>query len=155
VASDRLESDEKGVAQMWREISAKWRNVHRAVEENMEGAGFSLLEFNALLGLHHKGQLPMVTFAKDLGVTSAAVTGIIDRLESKGFVERIRGKEDRRVVRIAITAWGEQAFEKAKGVHERLVQRLLVNLDDEDLDRLLEIYSKLENAASGLKVGGP
>jgi DNA-binding MarR family transcriptional regulator len=133
----------------------KWANVHGTAERNMEKAGFSLFEFHALLNLHDKGRLSMVTFANDLGVTSAAVTGIIDRLESRGFVERTRSKEDRRIVEIEITAKGRKAFHRAKEIHERLIRHLLASLDEEDSERLVAIYSTLEKAASGFEGGPP
>ncbi len=151
MVGEQLVEGETDVAQLWNEINAKWRKVHGAAERNLEKAGFSLVEFHALLDLHCNGRLPMVKFADDLGVTSAAVTGIIDRLESRRLVERFRSGEDRRIVKIGITARGEAAFGKAKKAHERLVGHLLANLDQEDIQRLVEIYSRLEESASSFE----
>jgi DNA-binding MarR family transcriptional regulator len=64
------------------------------------------------------------------------------------LVERFRSGEDRRIVKIGITAKGEAAFGKAKRTHERLVRHLLGNLGEEDIQRLVRIYSKLEKSAS-------
>lgn len=45
--------------------------------------------------------------AAHVGLSSAAVTGTIDRLESQGYVERTYSREDRRTVRVKLTAQGE------------------------------------------------
>lgn len=49
----------------------------------------------------------MTALAGRLGISTAAVTGIADKLEKKGLIERIRGKQDRRSVWLKLTAAGQ------------------------------------------------
>lgn len=60
------------------------------------------------------GNTAGLTF-KEIGeqtlITKGTLTGIIDRLEKKGFVKRVTCPEDRRCTRVALTQQGEELFE--------------------------------------------
>ena len=51
----------------------------------------------------------------------ATVVGIIDRLEAKGFVSRVRSSKDRRVVWVKLTKHGEELISKAPEVAQGLL----------------------------------
>ena len=48
--------------------------------------------------LQHHGPQTMTRLADMLDVSLSNATGIVDRLEDRGFVERVRVKDDRRIV---------------------------------------------------------
>ncbi len=48
----------------------------------------------------------MGQLAEDLDVSVASVTGIVDRMERRGLVERERGTGDRRVIMVDLTEAG-------------------------------------------------
>lgn len=52
------------------------------------------------------GAETMTTIAAGLGISTAAVTGIADKLEKLGLIERIRGSQDRRSVWLKLTPAG-------------------------------------------------
>jgi len=62
----------------------------------------------ALRGLPEGKQATILTLAERLQLRHHSVVGLIDRLEKRGLVRRVRGKEDRRKVLISLTARGEQ-----------------------------------------------
>ena len=61
---------------------------------------------NVLAVLDVDGPLPMRGLAETLDVSQASATGIVDRMEQRGLVERRRDDDDRRVVRVALTEEG-------------------------------------------------
>jgi DNA-binding MarR family transcriptional regulator len=73
----------------------------------------SASQLNCLLALHESGPLPLSQIAKSILVNSSTVTGIIDRLEQKGLVERSRISADRRVITIYLTETGNRLAENA------------------------------------------
>ena len=73
----------------------------------------SASQLNCILALYENGPLPPSQIAKHIMVNSSTVTGIIDRLEQKGLVERRRISPDRRVITIQLTEAGEQLAEHA------------------------------------------
>ncbi|MGD8367535.1 MAG: MarR family transcriptional regulator [Desulfobacterales bacterium] len=61
-----------------------------------------------LRSLSRDGPLSSASLSRELCVTPSNITGIIDRLEKKGLVERTRMQGDRRVTLIFITEQGKQ-----------------------------------------------
>lgn len=53
--------------------------------------------------LAHHGEMKISDLSDMLGLSNSTVSGIIDRLENQGLVERVRSKEDRRVVYVNVT----------------------------------------------------
>jgi len=71
----------------------------------------------------------------------ATVVGILDRLESRGLVKRIRSKDDRRVVKVQLTDDGKEIVTKAPQVAQGL---LVAGLEVLPVKRLQGIASALE-----------
>jgi DNA-binding MarR family transcriptional regulator len=59
------------------------------------------------------GQLTAGVIAREVSLSQATVTSIIDRLERKGLLQRVRNTEDKRKVMLHLTAAGEAALEQA------------------------------------------
>jgi len=66
--------------------------------KSMHKGSLSLVHLNVLVELATQGPMPMGRLAEALEVSVASTTGIVDRMEKRGFVERRHDDEDRRVV---------------------------------------------------------
>jgi len=73
----------------------------------------SAAQINCLLSLHENGPLPPSQIAKHVMVNSSTITGIIDRLEKKDLVKRLRISKDRRVITVELTKNGKILAENA------------------------------------------
>jgi DNA-binding MarR family transcriptional regulator len=71
----------------------------------------------------------------------ATVVGILDRLELRGLVKRVRSKDDRRVVKVELTDDGKKIVTKAPQVAQGL---LVAGLEGLPIKKLNEIASALE-----------
>ena len=60
--------------------------------------GVSMTQVHVLSLLQHHGDVPMSRLADLLDVSVSNATGLIDRMEERGLVERVRVPDDRRVV---------------------------------------------------------
>src|SRR6266480_5156474 len=78
------------------------------VELEMCGSDFAVLE--ALL---HKGPLPVNEIGKKVLLTSGSITVAVDRLETKGFVERRAHETDRRTRVVHLTKSGRRLITRA------------------------------------------
>ncbi|QPQ33027.1 MarR family winged helix-turn-helix transcriptional regulator [Lysinibacillus sp. JNUCC 51] len=72
-----------------------------------EGESLSQNQLILLLQLKINGGMKATEIAEFFSVTPGAVTSMCDKLEKLGLVERIREKEDRRVVKMILTNSGE------------------------------------------------
>lgn len=113
-------------------------------------------QIHTLLWLGEDGALTMGELARRLGITEKTVTGVVDRLEREGHVQRERCPEDRRVIYCRLTASGTRMYRKLERTVVRGMGRLLGHLGPSDRRALFRILEKLiasaepeEAAASG------
>jgi DNA-binding MarR family transcriptional regulator len=113
---------------------------------NAEHGGELSLRQLAALSVIEDETTTLGDVARRLMVTPAVVTGLIDRLERRGYVRRMNSSGDRRRVLLALTDEGR----KARGfVEDQLVQEIAQRLATfepaqiRDLGRLLSILSQV------------
>ena len=86
------------------------QGFERLTGEAVRRCGLTHAQFDIIATL---GNTPGMTY-KELGdktlITKGTLTGVIDRLDSKGLVERSRSREDKRSFSVRLTAQGEQVF---------------------------------------------
>ncbi len=78
------------------------------------------------LGIH--GPQTMSEIAEGLEVTTPAVTGLVDKLEKRGLVERVRDSQDRRVVRVRLAPHAQQMAEAHVSERRRQIRAVLATL---------------------------
>jgi DNA-binding MarR family transcriptional regulator len=101
------------------------------------GGALSLVHLQVLFTLANDGPLPMRRLAEAMDVSQASATGIIDRMEQRGLVERLRDEEDRRVVRVALAEGGNQTLSGLAAERRERVAKILEELDESELQGLL------------------
>ena len=123
------------------------RRLRAAAAEHL---GLALVDFDAVQYLADAGPVPAGRVAEAMGITSGAVTGLVDRLERAGWVERARHDLDRRQVVIQLAAARRQAIAAARALRERLLDEALAALDD---GALAETAALLDDTAERLAAG--
>ena len=89
-------------------------------------------------------QKNMSTVAKALNVTVGTLTIAVINLVKKGYIQRMRSQEDRRVVLISLTETGEKAYHHHKDFHEKMVLAVLKGLNVEETEALTTALTKLQ-----------
>lgn len=85
----------------------------------------------------------MTSVAKSLSVTTGTLTISVNSLVKKGYVERIRSEEDRRVVLVSLTEKGRSAHACHAGFHQRMIQSVVDGLTLEEQEVLEGALLKL------------
>jgi DNA-binding MarR family transcriptional regulator len=109
-------------------------------------AGVSMTHMHVMWLLEHHGDLPMSRVADLLDVSFSNATGIVDRMEERGLVERIRVPGDRRVVLVRIAARGLEALDEMEAVKHDRLQAILGHLDESQLVRVAAALDDLRGA---------
>jgi DNA-binding MarR family transcriptional regulator len=78
-----------------------------------------------------------------LHVTPATVTGNLNALEDDGLIERIRIRDDRRVVHIRLTPQGREKVRKWRAVFEGELQEHFASLNEDELRQLASLLARL------------
>lgn len=94
--------------------------------------------------LAHYGEMKISDLSEKLGLSNSTVSGIIDRLEKQGLVERIRSKEDRRVVYVNVTEEFKRSAQEHFKEIERRFEAMLSEASTEELDKILDGLDTLE-----------
>jgi len=124
-------------------------NFTKIISDFSEAEKLKTLEFYVLLYIGLKGPQKMSTLAEHFSTTKSNITNIIDSLEEKKYVKRIRNNKDRRIIHITLTKKGESVFNETLKNFELMFNDFLAKVSKDDLEiisngffKILEIYNK-------------
>jgi len=123
-----------------------WALHTRELSKNYD---LSVSQLLCLQCLYENGKMSMSDIAEHIMVNVSTVTGIVDRLEGKGFLERRREEGDRRVVTIDLTEEGRSLAENSPpAVHHKIVHavQMLSDAEREEVFDALDSVSRLIHA---------
>ena len=99
-----------------------------------------------LLGfLSQSNALTMTEIATKMTHTTAAATGMVDRLENLGYVLRARSSEDRRKITVQITQTGLELVARIRSDMVNNLMEMMKSLEPEEQKMWLQIYTKILN----------
>lgn len=113
---------------------------------NIESLGLTPAQFDVLATL---GDTPGMT-CKQLGagtlITKGTLTGVLDRLEAKGLISRVRGEHDTRQTFITLTPEGEKVFERTFQPHIDFLGTFCDRMPADRQAQLIELLRELQAA---------
>jgi DNA-binding MarR family transcriptional regulator len=81
--------------------------------------------------------------ARELYIDSASMTRMIDRLEKRGLILRVRRGDDRRIINLRLTPDGEGLAQRLPSIYVAVLNRNFVGFSTEELDLLRSLLRKL------------
>jgi MarR family 2-MHQ and catechol resistance regulon transcriptional repressor len=114
----------------------------------MSIAGLTRAQFHALRCAAEEGPLPMKDISEKMFVTRADVTGLVDKLESKGLVRRVAHHRDRRATLIELTPKGREVQERISSKYKAFMSDSLKTLTRDEQDYLHDALLKLQDGMS-------
>jgi DNA-binding MarR family transcriptional regulator len=119
------------------------------LNDELRAADLSQPQYNVLRILRGAG--PEGLPSGEIGVRMVSrdpdITRLLDRLETRGLVARVRGEADRRVVTVRLTAEGRQAVDDLDVPMQKLHARQLGHLSRADLATLNRLLEKARAAS--------
>ena len=97
-----------------------------------------------IMTLSEQSPVRLSQLSKKLQISAPTVTGIVDRLEKSGFVQRIPDIKDRRVINVDLTAEGRHIAKKLKITLKRKWKGLLSKLTSHDQNNYVGILRKIQ-----------
>jgi DNA-binding MarR family transcriptional regulator len=86
--------------------------------------GLTLPQVMVLRAIEALGDVTVRCISEHVSLSQATVTTILDRLESRGLVERVRSRTDKRVVNARLTERGQDTLHSAPALlHEQFIER--------------------------------
>lgn len=121
--------------------------LRRCLGEQLARYGLTGAQYGVLVRIPEEG-ISLTQLAEASWSDPGNLTGIVDRLERDGLVRRERSPEDRRVVIAKLTESGQRLRDEVVPVHRANIARLLSVFDEEDLQALLTLMTKLDGHIS-------
>ena len=136
----QLRSDAEKLADMF---TVMQRSFILALSKELTRGNVSFPQYLLLGFLSHHQPLTMTDIAHRMRHTTAAATGLVDRLERLGFAERKPSETDRRKVFVHITPKGLQLVSKVREDMIGNLTRLMGYLDPDEQRAWVRIYEKI------------
>jgi len=138
-----LERDELEL-RTWLQLVRTYLRMERRLERLLEERGLSLPQFDILATLAMGEGITQQELAQRMLVTKGNICGMIDRMETNGWVERRPDKQDRRANRLFLMPAGRKQLARSFPDQHAAVQEMMGALRPEELQTLYEFLDRLE-----------
>ncbi len=133
-------------------LTSIFNNVLVIEEVSLRGGRFKDISIKEMHTVDVIGNFSDVTpsfVSKELMVTLGTVTTCLNNLERKGYIERIRSDQDRRVVYLHLTKKGRLVHRLHRRFHKAMVEKIIDGMSPEEIDvmgkGLTNLYQFLED----------
>jgi len=123
--------------------------LRRGVGSVLEAQGVTPQQYNVLRILRGAGPngLPTLSICERLIEATPGITRLLDRMETRGWVERVRSVKDRRVVYAKICPSGLELLERIAPCIAEYIGGLFPSLDDGAVRGLIELLERAREQA--------
>ncbi|HEY4918112.1 MAG TPA: MarR family winged helix-turn-helix transcriptional regulator [Solirubrobacteraceae bacterium] len=144
------------------ELGAAFRRVFRSFnrlrgrDTHLGASELSHAQFELLIELSERGELPAGELAAAARLTPATVTQMLDHLAEQGHVERVRSETDRRVVVSRLTPQGKGKIDAKREAWQSRWEQALQGVGSDELraaTRVLERLAEMVEDAPAEPVG--
>lgn len=144
-----LMSDDKLELKLWLRLLTCSSLIQSEVRARLrEAFATTLPRFDLLAQLDRASDgLTMGELSSRLMVSNGNVTGLTEALVREGLVSRLPEPDDRRSLRIRLTAAGKRAFDAMTPTHERWIDQMMAGLTRAEKAHLLALLGKLKASA--------
>lgn len=120
----------------------------RIFDSLLQKAGIE--EFNGAQGrilyvLWQEDGLPIIELSKRTGLAKTTLTSMLDRMDEKGFLERVTDHKDRRMLRIFLTAKAKVLSDQYNKVSDEMSQIFYKDFSDEEIVAFEKTLEKILN----------
>lgn len=126
------------------------RAIQEVNKKDIAAYGLNQTEFAVMELLYHKGDQPIQIIGKKILITSGSITYVVDKLEQKEYVFRKACPKDRRVTYAVLTNKGKTLMDRIFPQHERKLEEIFEQLDDDDITLTIELLKKIGHHAEQL-----
>lgn len=117
--------------------------LEQAAIKNGRLRNLTITEVHTIEAIGDEGKQSMSQIAAKLGVAVATLTTAVDKLVVKGYVDRKRSQEDRRIVHVDLTHMGHVALRMHRLYHARIIKAALEGVDDPSRELLVRTLRQL------------
>ena len=144
-----LMNKQRAISDIMQSLRRIFKAVQQYSEEVLKEFGVTGPQLWALRTIYIEGQISMGELSQRMYLHMSTVSGVVDRLEEKGYVERVRGDSDRRVVKISLTKAGKRLVQRGP---EAAQGKLLHGLESLSQQEVKIIRSSLDKVVRLMEI---
>lgn len=119
------------------------RKIHRYYESKLAAFNITPVQFYVLSALWDTDEMKFKDLARRLDMDGATLTGILDRMEKRGFIKRKDDPDDRRSVLVCLTDKSKEIRPQMIEIAQNLDQEFRDKVSDDEFRLLLNVLDQL------------
>jgi len=145
-------SVEQKVIESWQEVLAPYsigyrikllsQLLSRKFQERLDPFGLTPFHWLVLCCLWEEDGLASCTIGENLQQVGGTITGVLDRMEERGFIRRERDARDRRIWRIWLTEAGKQLETVLPPIAAELREQAMRGIDYDERERFSQLLDQ-------------
>ena len=131
------------------ELKRAAERIRLGISQNLKGTKLDLAGFDVVLTLRRQGKgcsLSPSELAREMMLSTSAMTSCLDRLEKNAIIKRKTDPKDRRGLKIVLTSKGFALADKLVVSHVEAEQKMLTNLSEKEGAQLRRLLQKISSA---------
>jgi len=145
IVKDRNSSVDSNVDRLADFIMFAQRSFLLDLSKELNNGNISYAQFFLLGYLANEDYLNMTEISNKMGHSTAAATGLVDRLEKLGYVQRLHAADDRRKVMVQITRKGIDLVSRLRNAIAENISTIMAAQDNGNSEDVPQIYAQLQD----------
>ena len=121
-------------------------HIKRVMETKLKPYGLTHLQFSILMNLYKNNASTQKEILQYTNGDEASITRLIDRLELKGYISRVKCESDKRKKKIILTKSGISLIEEATKCAIEVNKELIKDLQSDEVKELLRLLQKVHSS---------
>jgi MarR family 2-MHQ and catechol resistance regulon transcriptional repressor len=118
-------------------------SVHDRLAKQWKDLDINETEFLVLFALDANGPLTIQDIGQKISMTSGTMTYVIDKLEKKNYIKRVRSSEDRRRIYIELTEEGKVFWDDTIKMHTQHLKEFFGHVSEDEMKLLIKLMKKV------------
>jgi MarR family 2-MHQ and catechol resistance regulon transcriptional repressor len=127
----------------WIKLARAFSSFEKRSNESIKSFGLTQAQFSVIETIGHLGPLKVGEICEKMLVTGGNMTLVLDNIEKLGLIERVPSRDDRRAIRVQLTAEGKNLFEDVFVKHAEKIAQYMSALSASEQKQLGDLLKKL------------
>ena len=119
------------------------RTLRRNYDRQLKSFGLTPCQFEVLMTLWSEDGIVLGELRRRVSRDGPTITGVVDRMEKKLLVKRMRDPHDRRVVKVHLTPKGENMKEDLSRTKKLIMEKITRSLSLKEMNSLVSLMEKM------------
>jgi MarR family transcriptional regulator, 2-MHQ and catechol-resistance regulon repressor len=126
-----------------RELVRTYQAFERYSAQHIRTMDITPAQFDVIVTLGNQPPMTCKTLGDKTLITKGTLTGVLDRLEAKGLINRVVNEKDARSQKIALTPQGETMFHDIFPRHKQHFEPVADQITEREIESMVQMLNKL------------